>query len=240
MTVNMKIDLAKPGERGLAVGLNEFAGYSGLALTAALSGYVAAVSGLRPEPFYLGLIIVLFGILLSLFTSETGKPLQPPRHSAPHAQAMSAKEIFINTSFRDANLSTVCFAGLVTNLKDEMSWGLLPLLLVYLPGGQFRNVDGLRDFAGNGYGYGVSNPYCIRQRFRPFFLACVRTGNLSFLEGFRLCLWRAACRFSSRCLEYKMGDCGDFPFAAYFRHIACCQNERNAAKTQEILVKKSV
>src|SRR5436309_10289488 len=71
MTVNMKIDLAGPHERGLAMGLNEFAGYSGLALTASLTGFIAEQYGLRPVPFYLGVGLAVGGFILSLLVRDT-------------------------------------------------------------------------------------------------------------------------------------------------------------------------
>jgi len=67
MTVNMKIDLVGPGRRGLAMGLNEAAGYGALGLTALATGYVAARSGLRPEPFYFGIVYSILGLALSVF-----------------------------------------------------------------------------------------------------------------------------------------------------------------------------
>ena len=66
-TVIMKIDLAGPKKRGLAMGLNEFSGYIAVALAALATGYVASTWGLRPEPFYLGVGFVIAGLGLSIF-----------------------------------------------------------------------------------------------------------------------------------------------------------------------------
>lgn len=126
-TVIMKIDLAGPKNRGLAMGLNEFAGYFAIAGSALATGYVASHFGLRPEPFYLGVVYVALGLLLSiLFVKETHG------HSKLEGEIdglkLSQKEIFIKTSFADRNLSSVTQAGFVNNLNDGMAWGLFPIL----------------------------------------------------------------------------------------------------------------
>ncbi|OXS76609.1 MFS transporter [Domibacillus enclensis] len=120
MTVNMKIDLASPNERGTAVGLNEFAGYSGLAITAAASGYLASSYSVRPEPFYLGIAIAVTGLILSLFVKESGE-----RH--PVKASRSLWSVFKETTYQSKYLSSLSMAGLATNLKDGMAWGLFPL-----------------------------------------------------------------------------------------------------------------
>jgi MFS family permease len=130
-TVIMKIDLAGPDRRGLAMGLNEFAGYGAVALSALATGYVAAAYGLRPEPFYLGVGFALMGLLLSiLMVREThGHALhEASNHATPVERPLpSQKEIFVRTSFLDRNLSSISQAGLVNNLNDGMAWGLFPL-----------------------------------------------------------------------------------------------------------------
>lgn len=130
MTVNMKIDLSKANQRGTAVGLNEFAGYSGVAIMAALSGYIASANSLRPEPFYIGIVIVIIGVLLSLIVKDTGEhlKLQIKNNGTNNAATTrSAKEVFALTTWKDKNLSSISFAGLATNLKDGMAWGLFPM-----------------------------------------------------------------------------------------------------------------
>lgn len=129
MTVIMKVDLVGPKSRGLAVGLNEFAGYLAVGLTALLTGYLAAVYGLRPAPLALGIGYAAFGLLLSWFlvrdTSAHVKAeaLQGSSQEPP----LGFWEIFARTSFRDRNLFAASQAGLVNNLNDGMSWGVLPL-----------------------------------------------------------------------------------------------------------------
>jgi MFS family permease len=128
-TVIMKIDLAGPARRGFAMGLNEFAGYTAVALSALATGYVAAEYGLRPEPFYLGIAFVVIGLALSvLVVRETHAHA---RHEAANhavaAEALSQRDIFIRTSFTDRDLSSISQAGLVNNLNDGMAWGLFPL-----------------------------------------------------------------------------------------------------------------
>lgn len=126
MTLNMKIDLSKGNQRGLAIGLNEFAGYLGVALMAAISGYIASTYSLRPEPFYIGIVIVIIGFLLSLFVKDTNKHLQIEAQTNKNMDVISSKEVFKRTTWKDKNLSSISFAGLSTNLKDGMSWGLFP------------------------------------------------------------------------------------------------------------------
>ncbi|WP_203364056.1 MFS transporter [Bacillus sp. REN10] len=126
MTVNMKIDLAKANQRGTAVGLNEFAGYSGVAIMAAVSGYVASSYSLRPEPFYLGIAIVIVGIVLSFAVKDTSHHVKAQIQSDA-TRPFSSKEVFQLTTWKDKNLSSISFAGLATNLKDGMVWGLFPI-----------------------------------------------------------------------------------------------------------------
>jgi MFS family permease len=129
-TVIMKIDLAGPERRGLAMGLNEFAGYGAVALSALATGYVAAAYGLRPQPFYLGVAFALIGLLLSaLLVRETHSHVrhEARNHTAAHSSMLSQWEVFVRTSFLDRDLSSVSQAGLVNNLNDGMAWGLFPL-----------------------------------------------------------------------------------------------------------------
>ena len=131
-TVIMKIDLAGPERRGLAMGLNEFAGYFAVAVAALATGYVASVWGLRPEPFYLGVGFVVIGLFLSvLLVRETRQHADHEAGLAGDAQAQELpgkRDVFLRTSFRDRNLSSISQAGLVNNLNDGMAWGLFPLV----------------------------------------------------------------------------------------------------------------
>ena len=131
MTVNMKIDLAKSTERGTAVGLNEFAGYSGVALLALVSGYIATTYSVRPEPFYLGLAIAIIGFILSFGVKDTAEHLAMHMKNSPPVKAqMGAAEVFKRTTWKDNNLSGFTFAGLATNFKDGMAWGLFPIFFL--------------------------------------------------------------------------------------------------------------
>lgn len=131
-TVIMKIDLVGPEKRGLAMGLNEFAGYFAVALSALTTGWLAARYGLRPQPFYLGVVYVAAGLLLSLLAvRETRHHVTQElrmHQAADHGGAPSQSEIFRRTSLTDRNLSSVSQAGLVNNLNDGMAWGLFPLV----------------------------------------------------------------------------------------------------------------
>jgi MFS family permease len=130
-TVIMKIDLAGPERRGLAMGLNEAAGYGAVALTALATGAIAAHAGLRPEPFYLGIAYAGVGLGLSaLFVRETHGHA---RHESANATttvsaSLSTREVFRLTSYREPALSAVSQAGLVNNLNDGLAWGLFPIL----------------------------------------------------------------------------------------------------------------
>ncbi len=132
-TVIMKIDLAGPDRRGLAMGLNEAAGYGAVAVTALVTGWIAASAGLRPEPFYLGLAYAGVGLGLSVFfVRETRGHArhEAVNHEIRHADlhgALTARQVFAQTSFREPSLSAASQAGLVNNLNDGMAWGLLPL-----------------------------------------------------------------------------------------------------------------
>ncbi len=129
-TVIMKIDLAGPARRGFAMGLNEFAGYGAVALSALATGYVASVYGLRPEPFYLGIGFAVIGLVLSAaIVREThGHAHHEAATRARPVEVPSQREIFVRTSLRDRELSSVSQAGLVNNLNDGMAWGLFPLV----------------------------------------------------------------------------------------------------------------
>src|SRR5439155_15304124 len=123
MTVIMKVDLVGPKSRGLAVGLNEFAGYLAVGITAFLTGYLAAQYGLRPVPIYLGVGYAVLGAVLSiLLVRDTRDHVRLESGSSPHAVAsIGFREVFVLTSFRNRNLFAASQAGLVNNLNDGMS-----------------------------------------------------------------------------------------------------------------------
>jgi MFS family permease len=130
MTVIMKIDLVGPKRRGLALGLNEFAGYFAVGVTSWVTGYIAAQAGLRPHPFYLGIGIAIAGLLGSVFlVRETREHVRIEAASvgAAAVTAPSLGRIFYVTSAANVSLFAACQAGLVNNLNDGMSWGLYPL-----------------------------------------------------------------------------------------------------------------
>ncbi|WP_246684559.1 MFS transporter [Mesorhizobium sp. B2-7-1] len=132
MTVIMKIDLVGPKSRGLAVGLNEFAGYLAVGVTAFLTGYLASRYGFRPVPIYLGVGYAILGAALSiLLVRDTREHVRQELANHPkEASPLSFREIFMLTSFGDRNLFAASQAGLVNNLNDGMSWGLFPLFFV--------------------------------------------------------------------------------------------------------------
>ena len=126
-TVVMKIDLVGEKQRGFAMGLNEFAGYIAVALVAYLTGYIASEYGLRPYPFYIGILLSVLGLTMSWFFIKDTRG-----HMASETTTSSVKllkDIFWSTTWKDKNLGSVTQAGLINNLNDGMAWGLLPVLL---------------------------------------------------------------------------------------------------------------
>jgi len=136
-TVIMKIDLVGPRRRGLAMGLNEFAGYLAVALAALATGVIAESVGLRPEPFYLGIAVVAVGLALSLlFVRETRGHAELEARQASGATGAESRgmvghagagEVFARVTWRDPALSSASQAGLVNNLNDGLAWGLFPI-----------------------------------------------------------------------------------------------------------------
>ena len=129
-TVVMKIDLVGEKDRGLAMGLNEFAGYFAVGLVAFLSGYIAQKYGITPYPFYLGIGISIIGFLLTLFFVKDTRVFVHQENTTNQTKKLD--NIFIETTFKNKTLSAVTQAGLVNNLNDGMIWGLLPIVLLSL------------------------------------------------------------------------------------------------------------
>jgi MFS family permease len=131
MTVIMKVDLVGPKRRGLALGLNEFAGYIAVGATSWITGYLAAHYALRPQPFYLGIAISIVGLLMSLVVIRETRgyvALEAAASAgAPATAGPPLGRIFYVTSLGNVSLFAACQAGLVNNLNDGMSWGLYPL-----------------------------------------------------------------------------------------------------------------
>ena len=141
MTVNMKIDLVGKKRRGLALGLNEFAGYVSVALVGFATGYLAATYGLKPYPFYLGIVFALLGLLISSlvvkdtrkFTlleikeqeEERGEAKENDQHVAE--ERVSFLQVFSITSWKNRSLLSASQAGLVNNLVFGVTWGLFTI-----------------------------------------------------------------------------------------------------------------
>ena len=147
MTVIMKVDLVGPRRRGLALGLNEFAGYLAVGFTAWITGYIASVYALRPQPFYLGIGVAIAGLSLSAFLAKESihhakleaRLHHPPAGAVPGADSGSTNlsrpslwQIFRLASWQDRQLFSCSQAGLVNNLNDGMSWGIYPLFFASL------------------------------------------------------------------------------------------------------------
>ncbi|MFV8325906.1 MFS transporter [Flavobacterium sp. ZS1P14] len=129
-TVVMKIDLVGEKDRGLAMGLNEFAGYFAVGLVAFLSGYITQKYGITPYPFYLGIGISIIGFLLTLLFVKDTRVFVHQENTTNQTKKLD--NIFLETTFKNKTLSTVTQAGLVNNLNDGMIWGLLPIVLLSL------------------------------------------------------------------------------------------------------------
>lgn len=129
--VIMKIDLAGPKQRGLAMGLNESAGYVAVSLVGIMTGFLATAYGLRPVPFVPGVAFALLGLLGStFFVQETRHHARhEARDHAPAEGTYSFVEVFHLTSWKNRNLFSISQAGFVNNLNDAMVWGLVPIAL---------------------------------------------------------------------------------------------------------------
>ncbi|MDP3312468.1 MFS transporter [Lutibacter sp.] len=129
-TVVMKIDLVGEKDRGLAMGINEFAGYFAVGVVAFLTGIIAQKYGVTPYPFYLGIGISIIGLLLTLFFVRDTRKFVDKEQKTTETDKL--ENVFLETSFKDKTLSSITQAGLVNNLNDGMIWGLLPILLLSL------------------------------------------------------------------------------------------------------------
>ncbi len=126
-TVVMKIDLVGEKQRGLAMGINESAGYLAVATIAFFTGWIASTCGLRPYPFYIGVLLSMLGFLGSwLFVKDTKHHVAQETGSTNIPRLNS---VFWETTWKNKNLGSVTQAGLVNNLNDGMVWGIFPILL---------------------------------------------------------------------------------------------------------------
>jgi MFS family permease len=129
-TVIMKIDLVGEKERGFAMGLNEFAGYLSVGLFAYLSAYIAELHGVNEYPFYLGILLSVLGLILSLFlVRDTAVFVQ---QEITKTKSLKKNNVFLATTLTDKSLSSVTQAGVINNLNDGMMWGLFPVYLASL------------------------------------------------------------------------------------------------------------
>jgi MFS family permease len=141
MTVNMKVDLVGRKRRGLALGLNEFAGYVAVALVGFVTGYLAATYGLKPYPFYLGIAFALLGLLISFFVvkdtrkftlleireQEEARKDEAKNEQYTQSETKSFTQVFSITSWKNRSLLSASQAGLVNNLVFGVTWGLFTI-----------------------------------------------------------------------------------------------------------------
>ena len=127
-TVVMKIDLVGDKQRGLAMGINEFAGYLSVAIVAFATGWIADSYGIRPYPFYIGIVLVFLGLIFSVFFVKDTR-----NHVAQESNESSIPrltDLFAQVTWKHKNISSVTQAGLVNNLNDGLIWGTLPIMLM--------------------------------------------------------------------------------------------------------------
>jgi len=127
-TVVMKIDLVGPKNRGFAMGINEAAGYMAVGAVAYFSASIANAYGVRPYPFYIGIVLAIFGLLSSIFLIKDTRSFV--QLEGEESKAPLLKNIFSDTSWKHPNLGAISQGGLVNNLNDGMIWGLFPILLI--------------------------------------------------------------------------------------------------------------
>jgi MFS family permease len=132
MTVLMKIDLVGPRQRGLALGLNESAGYGGVAIAAAASGWLASEFVARDALVIGGVAVAAAALIISaIFVRDTAPhvALEQERHSSTALRPPRLRDAFLAASFKVPGLRACSQAGLVNNLNDALAWGLVPLFL---------------------------------------------------------------------------------------------------------------
>lgn len=126
--VIMKIDLAGEKDRGLAMGLNEFSGYLAVAIIAFFTGWIATEYGLRPYPFYVGVVMAGLGLFMSIFLVRDTAPFVE-HESKSSKDTRVKKNLFWEVSFRDTNLRAISQGGMITNFTDGLAWGAFPIFL---------------------------------------------------------------------------------------------------------------
>jgi MFS family permease len=175
-TVIMKIDLAGPHRRGVAMGLNEAAGYLAVAATAAATGALAAQHGLRPAPFLLALAYAALGLGMSTFfvreTREHARHEASHHTGGAHGADLPTRRVAALVSYREPALSSAAQAGMVNNLNDGLAWGLFPLLFA-AAGLSLRQIGVLAALYPAVWGLGqfATGPLSDRHGRKPFIVA---------------------------------------------------------------------
>jgi MFS family permease len=128
--VTYTLDIVSPHQRGLASGINEFAGYLGVGMLTFITSYIGALYGVHPYPMLVGIAIAVIGLLLSLTIPESHHhAIREARSTENNSNESSLLKVFILASFKDRNLFACSQGGFVANFTDGMAWGLLPLFL---------------------------------------------------------------------------------------------------------------
>jgi len=132
MTVTSKIDLVGGKQRGLALGINEFSGYAGVAIASAATGMMAASYGLRPVPFVFAGLVAIAGLSIALFIRET-RPFAQLEHRQADRPAQTGSpgigSVFADVTWRNATLRACCQAGALNKFSDTAVWVLVPLAM---------------------------------------------------------------------------------------------------------------
>ncbi len=136
MTVSSKVDLVGPKKRGLALGINEFSGYIGVAITSAFTGYLAAQFGPRPIPFWFGETVSVAGLLMAWFAIRETLPFAKLEASSATlssvpipGERLALRQVFARVTYRDRTLFSCSQAGMVNKFSDTAVWGLVPVLM---------------------------------------------------------------------------------------------------------------
>jgi len=130
MAINAKIDLAGPEQRGLAVGIDEAFGYTGVAVGAWLTGVIAARTALRPQPFYFLAAVVVVALMVSVFlVRETVQHARAEGGDDHHDADLPFFGVLRRATYGDRTLFAAAQAGHVENFVDTLVWIAFPLYL---------------------------------------------------------------------------------------------------------------
>ena len=129
MTQTAKLDLTKPTERGLTIGLNEFSGYVGVALGGLITAYTVDLWGLRDSLLYFGNLVIVLALIVTLSSIKESLPWLPLHHSSTASSNYSTGQVFALMTGKDRNLTAIVQAGSIEKFVDALVWIIWPLYL---------------------------------------------------------------------------------------------------------------